>query len=598
VRPLRAHGRNALVALLASAALVTAACSSSTPSASAPSSAPSSSTATSSNLLGAAGATPGDGASGSGGGTSDPSSFTFDGTPQIALAGFSPPVNGFSFANYTNQEAPSNLTADEMRRFWGDQVCASVADGTCVLTPPAQQWMSQVNDAMNTGHCEGMAALALHFMKGNVNLGEFGQAASANGLQLQGNPKLAREIAYWFVTQALTPFRTTRFETLKPSEVVAKLRESFQPGASELYTFGFFKRDKTGGHAITPYGLSDRGNGQVDVAVYDNNFPNQARVLRIDTTNEKWTYNSAVNPTQPSDLYEGDASTSSLWLSPLSTRLQKQDCPFCGSTSAPAAAPTPPPDAAGGSPDPAAVPIVGSAASGGGGGGGGATVYDQLFLSAAAGDAGVDVTITDLDGNPLPGVKEEPVFAGSGIPPTQLIPTGTAFKVKLDGTKLTAPIVTDLTLIGPNTADYVDGINVDPQQVDTIEFRPTEDSITYETTGQESPNIGAGFADPGADYAVEIGGVDLPDGGKVELKMDRAAGKVTITNNGKAKGTYAVAIDRIADTGEELFSHDGVDLEAGDSLVLDYGQWAKGEQLAAQVVASGSASTLELDNTK
>ena len=50
---------------------------------------------------------------------------------------------------------------------------------------------------------------------------------------------------------------------------------------NETYTFGFYKRDGTGGHATTPYAVEDKGGGQFAVLMYDNNYPLVTRVMWI-----------------------------------------------------------------------------------------------------------------------------------------------------------------------------------------------------------------------------------------------------------------------------------------------------------------------------
>src|SRR5690349_16405295 len=69
--------------------------------------------------------------------------------------GFTPQENGFSFSNYGDDIPAINLTAVELRRMFGDQVCARLHGDDCTLTPPAEQWMEQINDGMAGGHCEG-----------------------------------------------------------------------------------------------------------------------------------------------------------------------------------------------------------------------------------------------------------------------------------------------------------------------------------------------------------------------------------------------------------------------------------------------------------
>ena len=61
--------------------------------------------------------------------------------------GFNPAENGFSFSNYGDDIPATNLTADELRRMFGDQVCSRLDGDECTLTPPAEQWMEQINGA-------------------------------------------------------------------------------------------------------------------------------------------------------------------------------------------------------------------------------------------------------------------------------------------------------------------------------------------------------------------------------------------------------------------------------------------------------------------
>lgn len=62
--------------------------------------------------------------------------------------GFRPQSNGFNFSNYGGEEPVTNLTPVEIRRMFGDKVCARLEGEECTLTPPAQQWMEQANTDM------------------------------------------------------------------------------------------------------------------------------------------------------------------------------------------------------------------------------------------------------------------------------------------------------------------------------------------------------------------------------------------------------------------------------------------------------------------
>lgn len=73
----------------------------------------------------------------------------------ISDSGFRPDVDGFGFENYGEHPDTVDLTAIEMQRMFGGQVCASEAAGQCILTYPAERWMNQAISAMKSGHCEG-----------------------------------------------------------------------------------------------------------------------------------------------------------------------------------------------------------------------------------------------------------------------------------------------------------------------------------------------------------------------------------------------------------------------------------------------------------
>src|SRR5438046_8651847 len=110
----------------------------------------------------------------------------------VADSGFRPEVNGLPFENYG--PGATNLTPAEMQRIFGDQVCGSKQGDNCILTPPAEQWMTQVNAAMNGGHCYGFSVLSLRMFQNPADVSQFG-ADNMLGLKIQDNVKLQRELA-------------------------------------------------------------------------------------------------------------------------------------------------------------------------------------------------------------------------------------------------------------------------------------------------------------------------------------------------------------------------------------------------------------------
>jgi hypothetical protein len=74
------------------------------------------------------------------------------------------------------------------------------------------------------------------------------------------------------------------------------------------------------------------GNNLVGLNIYDNNYPQELRTITVDLTSEKWSYAASDDPNDPSALYEGDAESNSLEITPSQPRLEVQNCDFCDAT--------------------------------------------------------------------------------------------------------------------------------------------------------------------------------------------------------------------------------------------------------------------------
>ena len=260
-------------------------------------------------------------------GAENNSSVTLGGT-EINDSGFRPNVDGFSFQNYGANPATVDLTPAEMQRMFGDKVCASTAGGKCTLTYPAERWMNQAVSAMKSGHCEGIAVLSCLMYYNKTSPSLFG-GDSAIDLALQ-DVLLQREIGYWWTTQVTSPGGSKKVLE-SPLVVLNTLASAFSNGsaAGEMWVMGIYLPDGSGGHAITPFAVEDRGNGMAHILVYDNNWPKDNRFIEVDTLSNTWRYLASANPDEPNSLYSGNSSTRNLEIVSLSSRLGQQQCDFC-----------------------------------------------------------------------------------------------------------------------------------------------------------------------------------------------------------------------------------------------------------------------------
>jgi len=243
-------------------------------------------------------------------------------------SGFRPEVNGFGFQNYGDDASTVDLTPVEMQRMFGDRVCACLKDGQCTLTNPAKMWMEAAISAMSSGHCEGLAVLSDLIYYSKINPSGFG-GPSAIDLSLK-NELLQREIGYWWVTQVTNPGGSEKIKD-SPNAVLDTLARSFAQGrnANEWWVMGLYLPDGSGGHAITPYAVQDMGNDTFRIMVYDNNWPKDERFVEVNRTTNTWRYQASINPDEQSTLYVGNASTKTLEIVSVSSRLGRQKCEFC-----------------------------------------------------------------------------------------------------------------------------------------------------------------------------------------------------------------------------------------------------------------------------
>src|SRR5262249_54391847 len=175
----------------------------------------------------------------------------------VADTGFRPPQNGFSFQNYgnslSNGAAPTNLTAADVQKLFGDGVCADAQLRKCDLIPEAQAWLESTNEAMAGGHCYGFSVLAALIWDGKVKVSTLG-AGNATSLAIDNNLPLQRDIAYDWALQTLDSVQSER-TVGSPNQILDKLRQVLKPNPSQTYTIAFWKRDGSGGHAVTPYAV-------------------------------------------------------------------------------------------------------------------------------------------------------------------------------------------------------------------------------------------------------------------------------------------------------------------------------------------------------
>jgi hypothetical protein len=388
--------------------------------------------------------------------------------------------------------------------------------------------MDNQNAGMAGGHCEGFSITALRMWNEELAPNDYGGAQPAD-LEIVDNPDLQSTIAENFTYQFLPPIVENRVKGA-PSEVLETLVDALNSG-DENYTLGIYKADGTAGHAITPFAVEDKGDGQYAILVYDNNFPGTTRAVDVDTNEETWSYSGGPNPDDVGQLYEGDESTQTLELDP-ETPLGEDysPCPFCSDEGA---------TGAGGKSSKAGTILP----------------PDKQFAELTLGGSPTNhphLVFTDDQGRKtgvvngkllqqIPDVEVVKAYSTQnwtgGPEPRYRFPQGKDYTISVDGSKLDKPTKTKINLLTNGLVIEIEDLTLDPGQVDEMAL-PGGYGITYQTNSrkEEAPNMFAGLVEDDYAYNFAATAVGIKPGSTISLLVEQKE-KVVILDSTGSEGT-------------------------------------------------------------
>ena len=482
----------------------------------------------------------------------------------IVDTGFRPEVDGFAYPNYgdtgyTPEGEPFsviNLTSVEMRRMFGDVVCAAAPreDGSCALTPPADQWMEQNNASMNGGHCEGFAVLSQMIYGGIVDPRQFGADRTID-LQLPDNEALQRELAYWFTTQG--PIWEMQM-ILSPTDAVQYLSTEYSKSPRNLYRIGIRKEDFSGGHAITAYGVRDQGNGIYWIMVYDNNYPGQERYITVDTNANTWEYEASINPFVEPDLYKGNPDNPMI-IAANEPRMEVFPCDFCSDAAT---------GSKGGSYLAQAAPRYNQ-------------IWTEGYVNVELEDDQGRLIGYDKDGKFVNQISEAQVKSFlsatlSEVPPVIEMPVGLGFTAYIYGDSKAGDIPASLVMIGQGFYIGIDDLNLAPEQLDQLAFDGEGDFLTYTTDAEESPDIIVGIEKPQADFELVLKAASTSKGTDIHVLFDQKEDPFAFQTTSDAPAEFWISITRIGTDGEEETFDTGnatLTVDPDKMMLFYFGDW-------------------------
>lgn len=485
-------------------------------------------------------------------------------TPQgvlVADSGFRPFTDGFSFFNTskpdsgnhalfgTPKSGPKNLDANTLRSMMGKRVCVEgSSEGLCTLTLAGKLWRDSTNENMNGGHCYGMASTAGQLFVGQLTPSEFQSGATSTydlGLRTAISRQIARNMASQY---SKSPVRYLA----QPTEVVEDLKSALAPGKTPPVLIMF---SKDGGHAVTPYALYQGENGRYDVAIYDNNYPDFRRVVRLDTANQTAQYAFQVNPEAP----PVDPMLEGIGVVPTDFITGRQPCPFCTDAK-----------------------------------------HTTVQIDPVKSEVPLQAKVTTLKGRALMGLSVTPPTSPwePGEPwnfPTFQLPKGKAFLLTVNARRSTKDIKIKVLATSGGYSIGAAGAKIPAGTKGRVGFDTTTGAVVYKS---KDPGMGLlSFVDSGVTNSVAVEGRAESSNKKAAIggalvgqrkvavlyPLNRKAGNVGAVaqlqyyQNGKAKKQVAVVEAK---------------LPAGSALALSYGKWTRANPKGLQAfVVSGSQRT-------
>ncbi len=431
--------------------------------------------------------------------------------------GFDPAYDGFAFRNYGFDERVINMLPADVLRLFGTDVCIGKQSNPCTLIPSAQVWMQEINRAMQTGHCEGMAVLSQYFYHGILSPDSFGALQTAD-LTLVDNPTLQREIAYWWATQATYPTRAHR-TIVDAKSLLKTLADTLDAKApiDVLFTVGMYERDFSRGHTVTPIGMHYTDRSRAVIELYDNNIPGEVREILVDIASNSWSY-TAPNVDGTIVTYTGDATSKNLELTAAAPRLEQQICHFCPSN-----------------------PTVESVED-----------FTTFFFSSSASgpqSSPVPVSLYFMDAlkrrvgvvlgvvtNEIPGATVS-FLRGAETPwsplgmPTIAIPPEVQGTLSITGLR-DAPL--NVSAFGQGVVTSVQNLDVDPTSESAVMLDSAVGQVVVASATATQPDIIVGYT--GATQNVTIVAADVPllPGGKLALQADQTTNAVSVYGSNPA----------------------------------------------------------------
>ncbi len=103
----------------------------------------------------------------------------------------------------------------------------------------------------------------------------------------------------------------------------------------------------------------------------------------------------------------------------------------------------------------------------------------------------------------------------------------------------------------------------------------------------------------GKAYEFDLTGLDMTNGDEIDLTVDPSTGNLNVVDSNKQTGKYDLEVKEVGTDGAHAFKHKDIDIQAGETEVVEFGKWDGSGALSIGVDQGGDSSidqTITEDN--
>lgn len=457
--------------------------------------------------------------------------------------GFTPVEDGYRFANWHGfPKGNTEFTFQDVQTMFGD-AAAFASLTTCTPNPAAQVWLEKVNAWMQNGRCDGFSTTSLRFFTGVDTPASFQpDADQTHDLTFD---TMYRHIAYYWALQVPNPVAAARYQALQstPHQVLEQVSTALLNIKTAPVTLVLYNQERTAGHSVTPYAITQVDKTRYHIAVYDSYFPDDTgRFVEIDTVANTWRYQTFGD-----EFWSGNASTNTLGTIALSLYDEQPVCPWCQSTSSLQSAESP-----------GRVETW-------------FTGQSRLLIANETGERighdGATFVNTMADAfQSLP-----PAGLDNPGTPMYYLPSDARYTITLDSDLLDQPEQADITQFGPGYVVAVDDMWLEPSEQSTLTVAADGRELVYESSSEQDVTLMLVLDDNGESTRFDLRGVNVGANQMVRIIVDSANQMVLLDGSALETMDYGVEITRVTPDTTTTFVQHNLHLNAGERHELDYG---------------------------